>query len=583
MWTILRKTSKGKRKRVEERTANERRFFFFYVGGERMEYETKFDKLESEIITAAHRFENSGIYDKALACYKTLYRHDRGVAYPEIARFRGEINKKITNGVKPEEMNSILKESYLMTAPDYFEDFCIFLEWNRPLQKRFYLPRRKQLKRFCDALQELAEGKISLLAISCPPGIGKTTLAIFYLCWLAGRNPELPILGGSHSNSFLRGVYDECLRVISGNGQEYLWKDVFHKAIVSTNAKDMRIDIDKPKRFETLEFSSIGSGNAGKVRAMGLLYCDDLVDGIETAMSKDRLDKLWQMYHTDLRQRKQGEYVRELHIATRWSVYDPIGRLQRQYEGDPRAKFLSFPAMDGNDESLWDYPFGLGFTTEFYREQREVMDDVSWKALYMNQPIEREGLLYYANELRRYFDLPTQEPDAIYAVCDTKDKGADYCVMPIAYRYGNDYYIDKIICDNSNPDVVEPRLIATLLERKVDLARFESNSAGGKIAQIVQEAVRKKGGHTKITTKFSTANKETRMIVDSAFAKERFLFKDESRYSEDREYRVAMQFLCSYTMAGKNAHDDVPDAMSMLVNFIESFDIKTINVKARPF
>lgn len=186
----------------------------------------------------------------------------------------------------------------------------------------------------------------------------------------------------------------------------------------------------------------------------------------------------------------------------------------------------------------------------------------------MNEPIEREGLLYHEDELRRYFELPSQEPDAILAVCDTKDRGSDYCVMPIAYQYGQDFYIEDFVCDNGNPDVVDERLVDKLLSHKVQMARFESNSAGGRVAQIVQEKVKAAGGITKITTKFSTANKETRIIVTADYAKEHFLFKDKSVYDKDREYRSAMQWLCGYTMSGKNKHDDVPDAISMLVNFV---------------
>ena len=115
------------------------------------------------------------------------------------------------------------------------------------------------------------------------------------------------------------------------------------------------------------------------------------------------------------------------------------------------------------------------------------MDDASWRALYQNQPIEREGQLYNEDELRRYFELPNREPDAILSVCDTKDKGTDYCVMPIAYQYGNDFYIEDAVCDNSNPEIVEVRLVAKLIQHKLQMSRFESNSAGGKIAEKVQK------------------------------------------------------------------------------------------------
>jgi predicted phage terminase large subunit-like protein len=481
-----------------------------------------------------------------------------------------------------EKYRQLYKNTLLFAAPYDFDSFCRYIEWNREPSKRFYLPRRKQLKVVVDALQDLADDKLDLLAVSMPPGVGKTTIAIFYLAWMGGRVPNLPMLGGSHSNSFLRGVYDEILRVVDENG-EYLWHDVFPSVdICNTNAKDMRIDLDKPQRFETFEFSSIGSGNAGKVRAGTLLYCDDLVDGIETAMSKERLDKLWQQYTTDLRQRKIGN-CKELHIATRWSVHDVIGRLEQQYGDSERAKFIVIPALDSEEQSNFDYGGDIGFTTEFYHEQREIMDDVSWRALYMNQPIEREGLLYAENELRRYFELPDTEPDGIISICDTKDRGKDYAFMPVAYIYGKDYYIADCVCDNSLPNIVEPRIVNCLLKNKVQMARFEHNNAGGRIAKDIQEEIKKLGGITKITTKFTTSNKETKIIVNSAYVKEHFLFKDSSLYKKKDDYGKMIDFLCSYTVTGKNKHDDVPDGMAMLSEYAQSFHTNKVEVFSRPF
>ena len=484
------------------------------------------------------------------------------------------------------KMFELNKRSLLFDAPYDFQAYCMYIEWNRANDKRFYIPRRKQLLPVAKSLQRLADGELDLLAVSLPPGVGKTTLALFFLTWLAGGNPDKPILGGSHSNAFLRGVYDECLRILDPQG-EYLWHDVFPTVqIVKTNAQDMMIDLgtDKKrgKRFATLEFSSIGSGNAGKVRAENLLYCDDLVDGLESALSKERMDKLWNLYATDLRQRKIGD-ARELHIATRWSVNDVIGRLEQMYGESDRAEFIVVPALDENDESNFDYGNHAGFTTAFYHEQRDVMDDASWRALYMNQPIEREGQLYSEDELRRYFELPNGEPDAILSVCDTKDKGTDYCVMPVVYQYGNDFYAEEVICDNSNPEVVEARLVAALVKHRVQMSQFESNSAGGKVAEKVHGKVKKAGGITKITTKYTTQNKETKIIVNSPWVKEHVLFKDNSVVRGNKEYRKMLNFLCGYTMAGKNKHDDVPDCMAMLAEFVQSLESNKITIFKRPF
>ena len=480
------------------------------------------------------------------------------------------------------DLYALHRKVVFLAAPYSFHCYLLAVEWNRDPKKKFYPPRRMVLKQVVDALQELHDDKLDLLAISLPPGSGKTTLAIFYLTWLAGRHDDEPMLTGSHSNSFVRGVYDECLRILDPQG-EYLWHEVFPTVQVSsTNAKDCRIDLGKRKRFETLEFTSIGTGNAGLYRASRLLYCDDLVSGIEVALSKERLDKLWETYTTDLRQRKIGDHCKELHIATRWSVHDVIGRLENDYGDSDRAKFIVIPALDENDESNFDYAYGVGFNTKFYHEQRNIMEDASWKALYMNQPIEREGLLYSEDELRRYFELPDGEPDAIIAVCDTKDKGTDYCGMPIAYQYGRDFYIEKIICDNSNPEIVETRLVMALLEHKVHMSRFESNAAGGRVAQKVQEQVKAKGGRTKITTKYTTSNKETKIIVNSPWVKEHCLFKDNSVIT-DKEYRKALNYLCSYTMAGKNKNDDIPDAFAQLSEFAQSLEGSKVEVFKRPF
>lgn len=481
------------------------------------------------------------------------------------------------------DMYELHKRVLLALAKYDFDSYMLYIEWERDYDKKFYAPRRSILRKVVKELQRLADDELDILAISLPPGVGKTTLAIFYLTWLAGKEPNKPMLTGSHSNSFVRGVYDECLRILDIHG-EYLWHDVFPDIKVSsTNAKDCRIDLDKRQRFETLEFTSIGTGNAGLYRAATLLYCDDLVSGIEVALSKERLDKLWETYTTDLRQRKIGNSCKELHIATRWSVHDIIGRLEQEYEKNDRAKFIRIPALNKNDESNFDYPYDVGFSTEFYREQREIMDNASWRALYMNEPIEREGLLYDADELRRYFDLPLQHPDVIIGVCDTKDRGKDYAFLPVAYVYGQDYYIQDCICDNSLPNIVDARLTELLLRNKVQMCRFESNSAGGRIAEKIQKDIKTKKGITRITTKFTSENKETKIIVNSAWVKEHCLFKDDSIIKKNSDYGRMMDMLCSYTVMGKNKHDDVPDGMAMLSEYAQSFMNGKVEVFQRPF
>lgn len=494
---------------------------------------------------------------------------------------------QIQKATGSKKMLDLYFKCHLFDAPYWFDSFCIYIEKDREPKRKFYVPRRKQLLPCVEALQDLEDGNLELLGISEPPGVGKTTIAEFFLAWEAGKHPELANLIGSHNNAFLNGVYGEMLRILDRGG-EYCWGDVFPDLkIINTNARNMMIDIGRDrtegKRFMTLEFSSIGSGNAGKVRAQNLLYCDDLVDGIETAMSKDRLDKLWQMYYTDLRQRKIGDRCKELHIATRWSLYDVIGRLETEYADDPMAKFIRFSALDENDESNFDYPYGLGYTTEALHRQRDIMDDASWRALYCNEPIEREGRLYDPEEMRRYSSLPDREPDTILSICDTKEQGDDFAVMPIVYQYGQDFYIADFVCYNGKVEVIEGLIVEGLLKHKVKVCQVESNRGGTLFAQSITEKLRAAGGSTQITTKWTQSNKETRIIINSTWVKNHCLFRYESDYRTDKEYRTAMNLLFSYSMAGKNKHDDVPDVMALMAEFCMNIGGAQAEVFNRPW
>jgi len=474
------------------------------------------------------------------------------------------------------------RRSLLFDAPVEFDAYCLYIELDR--ENKFYAPRRKQLKKIVDALQRLEDNETDILCISMPPRVGKTTTALFYLTWLAGRHPEKGILSSSHNASFLSDCYNECLRILDKDG-EYLWHDVFpYSQVAGTNAQAMKIDINKRSRFSTLQFSSIGSGNAGKVNAQQLLYCDDLVEGIEEAMSKDRLDKKIKLYTTDLEQRKEagnwrggvGAGCKELHIATRWSVNDCIGHIKSREEGNPRAEFLVLPALDENDESNFDYLDGVGFSTEFYHKMRSDMisanEELSWKALYMNEPIEREGLLYTKEELRTYNELPSYEPDGIVGICDTKTTGLDYCFMPVAYVYGDEWYIEDCILDNGEERMIENRLVAKIKEHNMQMVDFESNSAGSVIARNVSDMLKQQRIRCTVKTHHTQANKETKIIVNAGWVKEHCIFKME--YNKD--YGKMLDFLCSYVQMGKNKHDDVPDGFAQLSIFSET----RLNTKA---
>lgn len=485
--------------------------------------------------------------------------------------------------LKP-EWDEMYWQAMLWEAPELFESYLIYLERKREEPERFYLPKREQLNKhgLIQAMQDLEDDKLDLLSISMPPGTQKTTLEKFFCSWIIGKHPKDYSLFFSHSGDitemFYKGVLD-----ITTNNIEYTWAEIFPKVkLQATNAKAETINFDKYKPYANIQCTSVGSKNAGKVRCNRYLYCDDLIGGIEEALNKNILDKLWRIYSTDARQRKLNEQVKEIHIATRWSVHDVIGRLQRAYEGNDKVRFIAIPDIDlETGESNFNYKYN-GMSVAFFHDQELMMDEVSYKCLYKNEPIEREGLLYHEEDFERYYELPDREPDAILGICDTKDRGTDFCFLPIFYQYGDKYYWEDCAYDNGAIEIVDELCASVIIKHNPHSVQFESNSAGGRTADAINEKIKGKC-RTRITKKFTTQNKETKIIVNSGWIKEHILIKDRSKYTPKSSYGKAVAALMSYTVAGKNPTDDVPDGMAMFAEYVAKPKTPSAQIINSPF
>lgn len=459
----------------------------------------------------------------------------------------------------------LLLEAQNKIVDSYFQ----YIEKKREPKDRFYMPRRKQLIKIglVDALQGMINDKYDILCVSLVPGAGKSTIEKFFHSAVAGWFPKDYSLFYSHSGDITRMYYDGVYDIVT-NDDDYAWHDIFpNLSVTSTNAKMEQFNIGKYKPFPSVQCTSVGSKNAGKVRASKFLLVDDMIGGIEEALNPVILDKLWDKYAVDARQRKtqdtDGKPCKEIHIATRWSVHDVIGRIQNMYIGNPRVKTISVPDVDPvTGESNFDYEYG-GFTKEFFADQQLLMDEISYRCLYKQEPIEREGLLFPDDKIRRYFNLPHGEPEIITAQCDTKGKGTDYFVMPILQKYGEDYYCIDCVCDNTADYEMQYENASNILvNNQVQECEFERNAGGDRVAMEVNKRVENKGWICNITDVPTETNKEARIFQCSNWILQHIIFKDQSLYKPNEPYGVMVSLLKRYSVTGKKQLDDVPDVFS---------------------
>lgn len=472
------------------------------------------------------------------------------------------------------------------------DSYLIYLERYRDPEDRFYLPRRKQLRKLglVQAMQDLIDDKLDILTISCPPGVGKTTLAEMFLSGWIGWDPDACNLFSSHSGHVTRMVYDVICNIIGadlkqGQVPEYAWREIFPDVnIEAVNAKEETINLGKFKPFKSITFRALGASQTGVTRAEGLLYCDDLCSGIEEALSKIRLDKLWTKYSTDLKTRKKagrkGKKCKELHIATRWSVWDVIGRLVNLYSGNNRCRFIAIPDIDAETgKSNWDYQYGVGFDEEYFEDIQQSLDEITYKCMYKSEPVEREGLLFAPDTLRRYKRLPPdREPDAIWGFLDPKGEGTDYNCLGVFYQYDQDYYLYDVVFRNINPYSLDTLNAECLVRNNVQVCQVESNKEGVRTGDAIQREIDDMGGRCVIEKKVSSANKETRIIVNSPWVIKHVLFLEPKTadypdgYAANSEYGQFMSHFTSYSQLSKNSDDDAPDMVTMLAIHEGGFD-----------
>jgi predicted phage terminase large subunit-like protein len=474
----------------------------------------------------------------------------------------------------------------LFEAPHDFDSFMTYIELDRKPEKRFYAPRKHYLRPMVQGFQDVLDGKLRLVTISMPKRAGKSQTGINFVNMLSGKFPDRSTLMEGTGDDLVKSFYNGCLEYLTVPN-EYLFYDVFPDArLVQTNADTKTVNLKSKSRFPTIMCRSIDARQVGLSEATNVLYLDDCVEGREEAKNRQRLDDKWEVISGDIMGRAI-EGTPMVFTGTRYSLYDPIGRVQEHAQREGWAwRAIEIPALDlVTDESNYEYEREgkKVFTTAYFREQRELLSAEQFESEFQQQPFEAKGLLFNKEELNYFFELPKdRDPDTIIAVGDTAESGSDSTSMPVAKIYGNDVYIVDVVFDDSPAEVTKPECAKCLIENKVASAVFESNNAGQYYARDIDQIIRERGYSVGIRTKRTISNKQTRIEFASDNIKKNFYFKHPSTYKRGSQYWNFMKEVTTYTRSGKVPHDDAPDSLSLLENEIRMLSGGKVEVFKRP-
>ena len=472
----------------------------------------------------------------------------------------------------------------LLESRDIFESFMLYLERKRPVEERFYQPRINPLRRVANGIQDLADDKMDELFVNCPSRIGKTQIVKLGFVWYGSKYPEKSNLYTAYSDKITGGFYDGVIEIITD--PTYTYADIFPENVQTrliTDGKDTTIDLIRKKTYPTFTMRSIYGTLNGACDCSGMGVADDLFSGIEEALSLDRQTTVWGKFDNNFMKRLKRK-AKLINMGTRWAPLDVQGRRKALLENNEEYKTrrwnaIIIPALNENDESNFDYPYDLGYSTQDYLQIRasfEENDDMaSWFAQDQQEPIDRHGALFTTDNLQ-YFkpeDLPERVPDRIFAAIDPAYGGGDFVSMPICYQFGVNYYIVDVVYSDGDKTVTVPEVterIAYHLRKyfpKTAEVHFEETKSTEEYRKLCNEEWKKL--NVPVNTTHDPApndiSKKDRIRNHAPDIKNlRFL----ERQYRTAEYQKYFTNILTFKIEGKNKHDDGIDSTAQLCDMI---------------
>lgn len=307
-------------------------------------------------------------------------------------------------------------------------------------------PVPRHIAYILDLVDRVVRGEILRLAVSLPPGHGKS----------ATITRRLPVYWGER--------HPEDAVVVTGYSQRFADKHLSYPA--RETARELGVLSPDASALDEWELSNgarivsrgVGSAPTG-INPISLLCGDDPLKDRAQAESETERENQWQWWTGSIVQRFFPR-TRAVLIATRWHEEDLIGRLMAEEADlapeDRTWTFVNLPALSmGADvdplgreegEALWPEVKPAPFLLQLRRE----MGEREFEALFQGNPTPREGTLFKPDKLRfvrrtpdwlpacRGWDLAATEDAGDYTAgikMSGPDEEGTFYVDPLRFRH----------------------------------------------------------------------------------------------------------------------------------------------------
>ena len=302
-----------------------------------------------------------------------------------------------------------------------------------------------------------------------------------------------------------------------------------------------------------------GVGGALTGKSVDIVIIDDPVKNMQEARSqsiKENLINWYQSVFLTRLSKNSGQLI----MATRWAVDDLIGYIIDKNKDNERVKILKFPAINEKGQALIPELHPL----EQLLEQKEMMDNSSWSALYQQEPILVGGNIIKGEWFKTYKILPKLKQ--IYITADTAMKvkeANDYSVLQCWGRtelngFTDCYLIDMLRGKWESPELLERTQLFYLKYKKIGCScLFIEDKASG--TGLIQSLQRKR-----IPVQAITPLKDKYMRLSEVLP----LIKSGYVYiPEKAEWKLDFLSECEAFQADmSHMHDDIIDTMTMALN-----------------